>query len=115
MTDVMKTLEEKRELQVMRSQSLDLIDFEENLETFKKAFEVNFERASENFAKAIEQITKIIDQLEKAKTFLMKVQDNFRIANGKAQKITIKRLTAGNPFMERVFKIVQEEKNDNQQ
>ena len=111
----MKTLEEKRELQVMRSQSLDLIDFEENLETFKKAFEVNFERASENFAKAIEQITKIIDQLEKAKTFLMKVQDNFRIANGKAQKITIKRLTAGNPFMERVFKIVQEEKNDNQQ
>ena len=111
----MKTLVEKRELQVVRSQSIDLIDFEENLETFKKAFEVNFDRASENFSKAIEQITKIIDQLEKAKAFLMKVQDNFRIANGKAQKITIKRLTSGNPFMERVFKLIQEEKNDNPQ
>ena len=111
----MKTLIEKRELQIVRSQSIDLIDFEENLETFKKAFEVNFDRASENFSKAIEQITKIIDQLEKAKIFLIKVQDNFRIANGKAQKITIKRLTSGNPFMERVFKLVQEEKNDNPQ
>ena len=50
----MKTLVEKRELQVVRSQSIDLIDFEENLETFKKAFEVNFDRASENFSKAIE-------------------------------------------------------------
>ena len=43
----------------------------------------------------------------------MKVQDNFRIPNGKAQKITIKKLTSGNPFMERVFKLIQEEKNDN--
>ena len=108
----LQTLEEKRELKIVKSQSIDLTNFEENLETFKSAFSVNFERASENFSKAIEQITKIIDQLEKTKTFLMKVQDNFRIANGKAQKITIKRLTSDNPFMEKMFKLIQEEEKN---
>ena len=105
----MDSLKEKRELNMIKSQSIDLTNFEDNLENFKKGFEVNFERASKNFSQAIEQITKIIDQLEKTKTFLIKVQDNFRIANGKAQIITIKRLTSGNPFMERIFKLIREE------
>ena len=108
----MDTLNEKRELNIIKSQSIDLTNFEDNLENFKNAFGINFDRASKNFNQAIEQITKIIEQLEKTKTFLMKVQDNFRIANGKAQGITIKRLTNGNPFMERIFKMIREEKNE---
>ena len=107
----MKTLEEKRELQIARSQNVDLINFEENLETFKKTFEVNYKRVTENFSLAIKEINTIIEKLEATKNFLEKVQDNFRIGNGKAQGMTIKKLTKGNPFMRRVFEIIQEEKN----
>ena len=110
----MQTLEEKRELQIARAQNIDLINFEENLDTFKKTFEVNYKRVTENFSLAIKEINTIIEKLEATKNFLEKVQDNFRIGNGKAQGMTIKKLTKGNPFMRRVFEIIQEEKNNNE-
>ena len=110
----MQTLEEKRELQIARTQNVDLINFEENLDTFKKTFEVNYKRVTENFSLAIKEINTIIEKLEATKNFLEKVQDNFRIGNGKAQGMTIKKLTNGNPFMRRVFEIIQEEKNNNE-
>ena len=109
----MKTLKEKRELKIARSQNVDLINFEENLDSFKKTFGVNIKRASENFSLAIKEITKTIDNLENTKNFLEKVQDNLRIGNGKAQGITIKKLTKGNPVMKRLFEMIQEEKNNN--
>ena len=109
----MKTLQEKRELKIARSQNVDLINFEENLDSFKKTFGVNIKRASDNFSLAIKEITTTIDNLEKTKNYLEKVQDNLRIGNGKAQGITIKKLTKGNPVMKRLFEMIQEEKNNN--
>ncbi len=109
----MKTLQEKRELKIVRSQNVDLINFEENLDSFKKTFGVNIKRASDNFSLAIKEITTTIDNLEKTKNYLEKVQDNLRIGNGKAQGITIKKLTKGNPVMKRLFELIQEEKNNN--
>ena len=109
----MKTLQEKRELKIARSQNVDLINFEENLDSFKKTFGVNIKRASDNFSLAIKEITTTIDNLEKTKNYLEKVQDNLRIGNGKAQGITIKKLTKGNPVMKRLFELIQEEKNNN--
>ena len=109
----MKTLQEKRELKIARSQNVDLINFEENLDSFKKTFGVNIKRASDNFSLAIKEIIKTIDNLEKTKNYLEKVQDNLRIGNVKTQGITIKKLTKGNPVMKRLFELIQEEKNNN--
>ena len=109
----MKTLQEKRELKIARSQNVDLISFEENLDYFKKTFGVNIKRASDNFSLAIKEIITTIENLEKTKNYLEKVQDNLRIGNVKTQGITTKKLTKGNPVMKRLFELIQEDKNKN--
>ena len=91
-----KSLEYKNELELVRSQNIDITHFEQNINTFKDSFSRNYRLASERFAKAIEEIDKTIDHLQKTKEHLLKTEDNLRLANNKAQDLTIKKLTHKN-------------------
>ena len=98
-----KSLEYKNELELVRSQNIDITHFEQNINTFKDNFSRNYRLASERFAKAIEEIDKTIDHLQKTKEHLLKTEDNLRLANNKAQDLTIKKLTHKNPTMTKMF------------
>lgn len=98
-----KSLEYKNELELVRSQNIDITHFEQNINTFKDSFSRNYRLASERFAKAIEEIDKTIDHLQKTKEHLLKTEDNLRLANNKAQDLTIKKLTHKNPTMAKMF------------
>lgn len=98
-----KSLEYKNELELVRSQNIDITHFEQNINTFKDSFSRNYRLASERFAKAIEEIDKTIDHLQKTKEHLLKTEDNLRLANNKAQDLTIKKLTHKNPTMAKIF------------
>jgi len=93
----------KNELAVVRSQSIDITNFEENIEDFKSAFGKNYELAGRRFTDAIDGIDKTIKQLEKTKAALVSSENNLRLANNKAQDLTIKKLTRGNPTMQAKF------------
>ena len=99
----MKSLETKRELAVVREQNLDITHFEENIEAFKEGFARNFELAKKKFDTAIEEIDKTIDHLQKTKEALTRSSENLRLANDKADGLTIKKLTRGNPTMQKKF------------
>lgn len=99
----MKSLEYKNELEMVRSQNIDITHFEENMNTFKEGFSRNYRLASERFAKAIDEIDKTIEHLQKTKEHLLKTEDNLRLANNKAQDLTIKKLTHNNPTMTKMF------------
>ena len=103
-----KSLEYRHELELVRSQNIDITHFEENINTFKEGFSRNYRLASERFSKAIEEIDKSIDHLQKIKEHLQKTDDNLRLANNKAEDLTIKKLTSNNPTMKKMF----EELND---
>lgn len=96
-------LDYKRQLAVAQNQSIDVSNFEAALEDFKDKFGRNYRLASERFAKAIEEIDKSIDHLQKIKENLLRSDDNLRLANNKAQDLTIKQLTKGNPTMTAKF------------
>ena len=81
----------------------DITNFETELDNFKAAFGRNYELASAKFQKAIEEIDKSIDHLQKTKDALLGTDRNLRLANDKAQDVTIKRLTKGNPTMAKKF------------
>lgn len=98
-----KSLEYKNELELVCSQNIDITHFEQNINTFKDSFSRNYRLASERFAKAIEEIDKTIDHLQKTKEHLLKTEDNLRLANNKAQDLTIKKLTHKNPTMAKMF------------
>lgn len=98
-----KSLEYKNELELVRSQNIDITHFEQNINTFKDSFSRNYRLASERFAKAIEEIDKTIDHLQKTKEHLLKTEDNLRLANNKAQDLTIKKLTHKNSTMAKMF------------
>lgn len=98
-----KTLELKKELAVAKSQSLDVTNFEEQLNDFKQKFGNNYRLASEKFAKAIEEIDKSIEHLQKIKDALLGSDRNLRLANDKAEALTIKKLTRNNPTMTAKF------------
>lgn len=98
-----KSLEYKRELAIAKSQSLDITRFEEKLLKFKKGFGDNYRLASEKFHKAIEEIDKSIAALEKTKAALLGSERNLRIANDKAEDLTIRSLTYKNPTMKALF------------
>lgn len=98
-----KALEFKKELAVARSQSIDVTRFEEQLEDFKDKFGRNYRLASEKFRKAIEDIDKSIAALQKTKEELIGSENNLRLANDKAEDLSIKRLTRGNPTMKAKF------------
>ena len=100
----MKSLEYKKELALAKAQSVDITNFESDLETFKTAFSKNYDLASRRFTKAIEEIDKSIDHLQKTKDALLGTDRNLRLANDKAQKVSIKKLTRNNPTMAAKFK-----------
>jgi hypothetical protein len=89
----------KKELALVKAQNIDITNFENELEAFKNAFGKNYELASRRFETAIEEIDKSIDHLQKTKEALLGTDRNLRLANDKAQDVTLKRLTRGNPTM----------------
>lgn len=98
-----KSLEYKTELALVRSQNMDITNFEEKLEKFKSGFSRNYDLAARQFQAAIEEIDKSINHLQKTKDNLLKSGNNLRLANDKAQEVTIKRLTHNNPTMKAKF------------
>ena len=105
----MNSMQYKAELALVKSQSIDVSHFEEKLDTFKSAFSRNYDLASKKFQTAIEEIDKSIDHLQKTKEALIGSQNNLRLANDKAQDITIKKLTHGNPTMKQKFDAIEPE------
>jgi hypothetical protein len=99
----LNSLKYKSELALVRSQNIDITNFEENLETFKSGFARNYELASKKFKTAIDEIDTTIKHLEKIKDALLSSDNNLRLANNKAEDITIKRLTHNNPTMAEKF------------
>lgn len=99
----MNSLTYKTELALVKAQNIDITNFETQLETFKTGFARNYDLASRSFQKAIEEIDKSIDHLQKTKDALMGTDRNLRLANDKAQDVTIKKLTKGNPTMASKF------------
>jgi hypothetical protein len=95
----MKSLEYKTELALVKAQSVDITNFENDLDTFKTAFGKNYDLASRKFQTAIDEIDKSIDHLQKTKDALLGTDRNLRLANDKAQDVTIKKLTRQNPTM----------------
>ena len=106
------SLQYKQELMDIRNQNLDITHFEENMNAFKDGFERNYRLASERFAKAIDEIDKTIDHLQKVKEGLIGSERNLRLANDKAQDLSIKKLTKNNPTMAKKFADL---KDDNEQ
>jgi len=99
----MKSLEYKTELALVKSQSIDITNFENDLDQFKTAFAKNYDLASRKFQKAIDEIDKSIDHLQKTKDALLGTDRNLRLAKDKAQDVTIKKLTRKNPTMAAKF------------
>ena len=98
-----KSIEYKRELNIARQQSVDVTRFEEQLEAFRTGFGRNYRLASEKFKAAIDEIDKSILHLNKIKEALIGSENNLRLANDKAEGLTIKKLTYGNPTMKAKF------------
>lgn len=99
----LNTLKYKAELSLMKNQNIDITNFEENINTFRSSFAKNYELASRKFKVAIDEIDKTIDHLQKTKDALLSSENNLRIANNKADELTIKKLTRGNPTMTEKF------------
>lgn len=93
----------RKALAIAQKQSVDVTNFEEQLNDFKSKFANNYRLASEKFRKAIEEIDKTIDHLQKIKDALLGSENNLRLANNKAEELTIKRLTRNNPTMKAKF------------
>ena len=99
----LKSLEVKAELALVKAQNIDVTNFENDLESFKNAFSRNYDLASRRFQTAIDEIDKSIDHLQKTKDALMGADRNLRLANDKAQDVTVKKLTRRNPTMAAKF------------
>lgn len=99
----LNSLKYKAELAVMRNQNIDITNFEEKINEFKSGFAKNYDLASRKFNDAIAGIDKTISQLEKTKAALLSSENNLRLANNKADNITIKKLTRNNPTMKEKF------------
>lgn len=93
----------KAELNLIKNQNVDITHFEDNINKFKEGFAKNYELASRKFKTAIEEIDKTIDHLQKTKDALLSSENNLRLANNKADDLTIKKLTRGNPTMTAKF------------
>lgn len=99
----MNSMEYKAELSLIRSQNVDITNFEEKINTFKEGFAKNYDLASRKFKTAIDEIDKTISHLQKTKDALLSSENNLRLANNKAEDLTIKKLTHGNPTMKAKF------------
>ena len=102
-----KSIEYKKQLAIAQNQSIDVTNFENQLMDFKEKFNRNYLLASEKFKKAIEEIDKSIDHLQKIKDALIGSENNLRLANNKAEDLTIKKLTRNNPTMKAKFEEAQ--------
>jgi hypothetical protein len=100
----MKSLEYKTELTMMRNQNIDITNFEDKINDFKTGFARNYDLASRQFKTAIEEIDKTMSHLQKTKESLLSSVNNLRLANNKAEDLSIKKLTHGNPTMKEKFK-----------
>ena len=98
-----KNIDIKNELVSIKNQNLDITNFEEKLYDFQDKFSKNYERAKDQFAKAIEEIDNTIKHLTKVKESLLSSENNLRLANDKAQDLSIRKLTYGNPTMKAKF------------
>lgn len=105
----MNSFKYKTELALVKAQNIDITNFEDELESFKSAFAKNYDLASKRFQIAIDEIDKSIDHLQKTKEALLGTDRNLRLANDKAQDVTIKKLTRGNPTMAAKFTELQGE------
>ena len=99
----MNSLQYKAELTKVRNQNVDITNFEEQIDAFKKGFAYNYNLASKKFKIAIDEIDKTISNLQKTKTALLSSENNLRLANNQAGELTIKKLTYGNPTMKAKF------------
>lgn len=107
----LNSLEYRRELSLVRAQNIDVSNFEAAMNDFKDKFSKNYELASRKFKTAIEEIDKTIDHLQKTKDALLSSENNLRLANNKAEDLTIKRLTKNNPTMQAKFQEVKTDVN----
>ncbi|WP_282183920.1 DUF2130 domain-containing protein [Brucella intermedia] len=110
----MNSLKYKTELALVKAQNVDITNFESQLDDFKSAFGRNWRLASDGFEEAVKRIDEAIKDLEKTKEALHKSANNLRLANDKAEDLTVKRLTRGNPTMAAKFSQIQNgaEKDD---
>ena len=99
----MNSVQYRRQLVEYKNQNIDISNFEAEMEDFKEKFGRNYRLASEKFRKAIEEIDKSIDHLQKIKDALLSSESNLRLANDKAQDLTVKKLTRNNPTMQKKF------------
>jgi len=99
----LNSMKYKAELNLMKNQNIDITNFEENINSFKEGFARNYELASRKFNTAIDEIDKTISHLQKTKEALLSSENNLRLANNKADDLTIKKLTHGNPTMKSKF------------
>ena len=99
----LNSLKYQQELQVVRSQQIDILHFEENMNTFKTGFAKNYELASRRFTEAIDEIDKSILHLQKIKEALTSSENQLRLANSKAEDLSIKRLTKNAPSVRAMF------------
>ena len=109
----MNSLSYKKELEIVQNQNIDISHFEENMNNFKEGFARNYRLASEKFKKAIDEIDKTIDHLQKTKDALLSSENNLRLANNKAEDLTIKKLTHGSETMAKMFDELKENKESN--
>ncbi len=110
----LSSLEYKNELAQVKAQNIDITHFEDQLDAFKNAFGRNYDLASRKFSDAIAAIDKSIDQLQKVKENLLGSERNLRLANDKAQDVTIKKLTRKNPTMAAKFAELESRKTESQ-
>ena len=96
-------LQYKQEIAIMKEQNIDITHFEEDLQAFKDSFGRNYRLASDKFQTAISEIDKSIEHLKKIKDALLSSEKNLRIANNKAEDLTVKKLTRKNPTMKAKF------------
>lgn len=106
----LSSLSYKKELAVIRNQNIDISNFEAEMNDFKDKFSRNYRIASEKFQKAIDEIDKTIDHLQKTKDALLSSENNLRLANNKAEDLSIKRLTRNNPTMAAKFEEIKGDK-----
>lgn len=106
----MNSMQYKAELSLIRNQNIDITNFEEKINNFKEGFARNYELASRKFKTAIDEIDKTIVHLQKTKDALLSSENNLRLANNKAEDLTIKKLTHGNPTMKAKFDALNDEK-----
>lgn len=97
------SLQYRQELQIVRNQQVDIRNFEENMNAFKEGFARNYRLASEKFSTAIDEIDKTIDHLQKTKAALLSSENNLRLANNKAEDLSIKKLTKNAPSVKAMF------------